>query len=194
MALLIDKIKEKFYIDTSGTKKDLLFLYTKGKEFFLNGKEYIGEYHYEGTTAYVGPEPEIPALKLGPYYSDLTIYRFDTLSTETPKQYTPPVNDYIEPSPGEIKAGKMNRYFVIRTNDKQFNLIEISKDSYGKIGTPGGIDPALYSSIVIPWIITSNKFKLRETYQNNLDMVTLLSKQIPNLKSYILDYTKFSLI
>ena len=103
--------------------KNYIYLYTKGGQFSLDGKEYIGEYHFDGTIAKAGPvppppsQPEAPTLRR--LYNNPDHYTYDSV-----KKFSVPVLLRTDPQPylyapveSAYIVGFDARYFVEKIND-----------------------------------------------------------------------------
>lgn len=168
----------------SAQGKDLTYLYTKGKEFSLDGEEYIGEYHLNGLEVRSGPLETIESYTLYPYYEnkdhftyDIIDKRFNLIKTYIePKPYIPTLNE------AAYQAGNITRYFVRNIVSSKGYPLEIDSNQFKSIGGIGGINPGIYVSVKITWKITksTNPVTLLEVREFN-------KKEIARAKKIIWD-------
>lgn len=168
----------------SAQGKDLTYLYTKGKEFSLDGKEYIGEYHLNGTEVKSGPIETIRSRMLYPYYENKDHFIYDMIDSKfnlvktyaEPKPYIPTLNE------AAYQAGSIERYFVRNIVSSKGYPLEINSSQFKNIGKFGGINPGVYVSVKLTWRITNstNAFTLAEVRTFN-------KKEIVHAKKVIWD-------
>lgn len=162
-------------------KKNLEHLYTKGKEFSIKGKEYIGEYHFNGNIPMTGPYiGYLPSEQLDAYYSSEEIYKYDKLSNSQYNKYIEPVYNPESPTDIDYKNGWYYRYFIFRSNDPS-QIYEINKNQYSEIGQ--SIDSGLYTGFNIKWILNSS-IANETNYKTLLD--ASLKYKVPNLLDIVI--------
>jgi hypothetical protein len=183
----------KSFWETAGQK---LYQYTKGKEYSLNGYEYIGYYHLADGVPFSEFMPSASSRKLYPYKGGMAGMIYDRIKPDYLK-----LDTFIEPyqaplniTAQQYQAGKIIRYFLKKRNE---NIIyEINKEMVGKVGKEGGFDDMLYQLVKLDWMISTNgatnellNFNARSLHSANLEMPGLKDK-IVNLYEYsIVDIT-----
>jgi len=106
------------------------------------------------------------------------------------------ISAYI-PKPNEFdyKRGYIRRFFAQRSNDKTSPIIEISSDSFNRIGRS-----STFRAITLRWRIKGPKkmiFKEDGTVsdkgvlESNRKSIELVSGKIPNLKLYLPNLLQF---
>jgi hypothetical protein len=160
-------------------------LYTKGKEFTVNGKEYIGAYYktyngkiYSGKNPVNGSSQElIPIIKeltnIAPdinskgnllvdintrtYISNPNVTNIDS--------YLIPIQFYPKPTDNDYQKGYIMRYFAKKRNDIGY-VIEINKETYQSIINQDKVyDYVTYQAIDVFWQITG---PLKDDRKNKL--------------------------
>lgn len=140
----------------SAQKNDNNYLYTKGGEYSLNGLNYIGEYHLDGTIPKTGPIIAEDTMELRKPYTNINSYNYDVLRKfkklvtrfQDPKPYLYTPNSQV------YTVGFDTRYFVEKIEDNESYAIEIDQNQYGLIGQPNGIDIGLYPIAIVNWKLT----------------------------------------
>lgn len=175
----------------SSRRKNDIYLYTKGGEYTLNGKNYIGEYHLEGQLVKTGPIQSENSQMLRRYYNIQDHYIYDKVH-----DFNIPVLGYISPKPylyspqdSVYVNGFGSRYFVEKVDDDNSYAIEIDQRQFEQIGKPGGIDGGLYLSAFVKWkftgrredIITHNELEIRRA-----------SIQLPTVAYAVKNYLEFA--
>jgi hypothetical protein len=186
-------IRKKLYYTTGQIRNGL---YTKGKEWmFLDGIEYIGDYHMYTTTNEVFTKSQWikgVSKKLVPYLdlsqSDVNkTFEYDNLKkvdipiiTETLyNKPTPVERDYIN--------GFFTRYFVKRYF--QSIITEVNKDSYSNT------TQEFYVKVELLWKLTG---PLNDTdvemgvYDTNRRLVLLAEKDMVGIRNYVTNYTEYA--
>ena len=194
-------------------------LYTKGREYSIDGVEYIGEYYLQDEQAYTGPQPlkleenlnkrdfdiinnsnkvildpksatiGIPLIK---YYSDQNNYIYDRYSKYALQHnYTNPKQITYKPKDSAYEVGEDTRYFIQKVGNPDNFVIEIDNYQWERIGSINGIDNGLYMSISVLW-------KLIGTYsyiaEYNESVLRRAQKQVPNILYAIRSFTEHAKI
>jgi hypothetical protein len=147
--------KRIYYSDNEITDN----LYTSGLEWMLqeNNNEYIGLYHRYLTGEVFTEATWNPNLsqKLIPYETkDSKTYIYTKLKPDIITKYVNANAIYVNITAEDRKTGYIYRYFIKRYDHKQ--AIETSEADYQK-WLSSDIDPVLYQSVKIKWIITGQK-------------------------------------
>lgn len=182
--------------------KRTTYLYTKGKEYSLDGKEYIGEYHIAGDVARTGPIPDRSAQTLRKYYTDPILYDYDRARNFEARSAVEPNQSVIYPKESDYITGFIKRYFVERSAGYDGYPIEIDRTQYQSYGKVGGLDGASYNLAVITWKLTGperNIYKndmlhAKGIFESNQEEVYKATRIIPTLPSAIRDYLEFARI
>ena len=178
-------------------------LITKGKEWmFKDTTEYIGQYHRYSTdevfseTSYVDGKSKI----LIPYVDVNTInqqneagidftknFEYDAIKNIDIKKSITPNPSQINPTDKDRKRGWMERYFAQKVNDN--NILELTKDDFGNVGTDDGLDKILWEKFKIRWRLIGN---MDDIINTNRQTTLLKSEDYPSLNDYITDFREFS--
>jgi hypothetical protein len=169
------------------------YKYTKGKEFALDGEEYIGEYHYQGKTPYTGPEPLNGAKKLERYHPSKDVLLYIKIA---PKQksfltYVEPTKGLVYPTENNYNSRSMYRFFVQNRLEKEF-IVEIDTDQVSHYSKDNGINPVKYQLLELKWMITRNPKELDKIAFENYKTVREANKEMPGIADYIFSYNEFS--
>lgn len=191
---------EKLPYRSIKTDKPTNYLYTKGGEYSLNGKEYIGEYHISGDVTLTGPVPDALSQKLRKYYSDNMLYEYDRARGFVERVRIEPNQVVFQPTNADYEAGYAFRYFVERSANFEGYPIEIDRDQYVQYGKEGGIDEAAYSLAIINWkligsarnVFRNNELVIKGIFEHNQEEVYKNRLIIPNLETAIKDYLEFA--
>lgn len=172
-------------------KNNNIYLYTKGKEYSLNGIEYIGEYHLDGNIAKVGPVVDPEALPLQRYYANKDHYIYDKQYNFNPKvlQFTLPVYFAYTPIEQAYLIGYDTRFFVEKINDDQSYAIEIDEKQFRNINKKGGIDGGIYAASAVQWQLTGYQKDI--TINNELSLLQA-SVVTPSVQYAVKNYTEFA--
>lgn len=178
------------------------YLYTKGKQYSLDGVEYIGEYHIDGKFTKTGPIPSPQSRILRKYYADPMLYDYDRCRKFPERNRIDPNQIVWAPIETNYVSGFATRYFVERAGKYLGYPIEIDSQQAAEYGKEGGIDEGVYTLIKFPWKLTGAErtiYKDGEVYiegifEHNYRQVVLNSRIIPNLESAIRSYTDFARI
>jgi hypothetical protein len=170
-----------------------IYLYTKGGEYSLDGLDYIGEYHMEGSTAKTGPVMNSNSRVLHRAYRNRDHYTYDKNF-----EFKVRVLDYVEPVPYLYRpaeqaytAGMDARFFVEKYDDNTSYAIEINSQQYEKIGKKGGIDGGLYRYATIQWQLTGRR---EDIISHNELEVYKASSILPTIEYSIKNYLDFARI
>ena len=164
-------------------------LYTSGKEYLLNGKNYVGNYWVNSNgRSYSGKSPqnppnylltrvrkEITAEDVQPpslFIEDKTYYnaKREKFTQIAP---SPPTPSITFPTNGEYETGEFQRYFVRKRNEIKY--VEINKTTYKQYTSRSqSVQWQLYAPIQINWILTG---KRKKVYEINKNIVLLYQKQ-----------------
>jgi hypothetical protein len=186
----------------NSTNKDK-YLYTKGREFSLEGKNYIGEYHLVDGKPGTGPVPDNQSKSLTKFYPDPVVYNYDRI-----KQFNNLVTEFVEPNPIIIKPmdidydlGYIDRFFVEKSINVEKYPTEIDNKQYQKYNTAKNINGGLYLVVILRWKLTGplrdrrdGKGNLieRGIYEHNALEVERGARQIPNISYIIKNYIEFA--
>ena len=131
-------------------------LYTKGREFSLDGKNYIGVYHYKGTVPFTGDLNNQTKKQLTKYYESEEAYRYDRSFNfqKIESTYVLPKQSRIRPNQFDYEAGFLARYFIQDVINLDTLPIEIDSAQASDFGRPGGIDPGKFDLVEINWKLT----------------------------------------
>lgn len=169
--------------------KEQNHLYTKGKQFSINGIEYIGEYHLVNKKPFTGPESSDFSEPLTVYYSNHDHYSYDSLIIGTNKTFVKvfgqPIPFIPNPTSSDYDIGIIERFFVKDQFFKDAYGIEISKQYFDNINSEsvvGSINGARYISVGIQWKISGLRFDL---FEFNKDQILIGSRVINDL-AYVL--------
>jgi hypothetical protein len=179
------------------------YLYTKGREFSLNGENYIGEYHLLNKEPYTEPIHSRTSQKLTKYYDDGDVYLYDKL-----KNFTDLITEYVEPIPYVLRieqldydAGYATRFFVEKAFGTNRYPMEIDYLQSQKYNKPKSINGGLYNLVAINWKLTGplnnvfdKKGMLLELgiYEHNALQVENAAQIIPNISYAIKNYIQFA--
>lgn len=177
--------------------KKTQYLYTKGYEYSLNGKNYIGEYHISGKQAATGPTPGPQAIPLRKYYSNPDLYEYDKARKFAERIRVVPDQWVFKPTDTNYESGYITRFFVERSGLAESYPLEIDFQQAGRYGRDGGIDEGLYSLAKIKWLLvgyerstTIKGIPIEGIYEHNLREVRKAMGIIPKLYEAIKNYTE----
>lgn len=192
-------------------------LTTEGKEWMFNDNtEYIGQYHIY-TTNEVFSEANFvkdKSRKLIPYvdindfldpslgveFDKTKNFLYDTIKTvDVIKSKTPPPA-VISVTEKDFKRGYMERYFASKINDE--NILELTKEQYGKVGQEDGLDKYLWKKFKLRWKVSGPLYdnidvKTRITKESgiidtNLRTIALKAEEYPDIVDILVDLEEFS--
>lgn len=169
------------------------YLYTKGGEYSLDGKNYIGEYHMEGTIAKTGPVASASSQVLQRFYTISEHYTYDKNFN-----FKVPVLGFVEPAPylyrpanQSYSAGVDTRFFVEKSDDDASYAIEVDSQQYKTINKRGGIDGGLYRHATIQWQLVGRRSDIIEHNQLEIQKVVGI---LPSIEYAIRNYLEFARI
>jgi hypothetical protein len=196
-------------------------LYTKGGEFIINGKEYIGAYYktYSGKV-YTGKNPiNGSSQELSPLINNNSLFQGNAKSkggilvdpntkgyinnpnVTDVNLYTIPTQFYPKPTANDYQKGYIMRYFAKKRNDIGY-VIEINKETYLSITKQDKVyDYVTYQAIDVFWQITGplrddrkdKQYKIAGIIDTNKRLVESKDKAFRGLIEFIGDkYDKFA--
>ena len=193
-------------------------LYTKGNEFSINGKSYIGAYYrtyngkvFSGKDPINGSSQELIPIKeldiiseekIGGVVLDSTTSNYiNNPNIKNLNSYLVPIQYYPAPTDNDYQKGYIMRYFAKKRNDIGY-VIEINKETYQSIINQDKVyDYVTYQAIDIFWQITGplkddrkNKlYKVAGIIDTNKRLVEQKDKAFRGLIEFIGDkYDKFA--
>lgn len=157
-------------------------LYTKGNEFSLNGKPYIGAYYktfngkiYAGRNPVIGSSQELQSINNTVSLNSINTNRSTIVLSKETEKYTQnanilnlqsfeiPPQHYPQPTENDYSRGYFMRYFAKKRNQIGY-LIEISKETYLSLLNKDSIyDYVTYEVVDIFWQLTG---PLKDTREN----------------------------
>lgn len=154
--------------------------HTPGKEFTLNGKEYVGWY----ITTFRGDN-----------YSGKALENNSQLLTplQNSNNLSGPlfIEQEVTPTTNEIKSGIWKRYFIQKVRNRK--IIEVNKLRYIEFEKISG-----YRRVSVDWItkgpaknLVINGYTYIGANQQNKENIAKLEKTIPGISSYIKNYSEF---
>lgn len=169
------------------------YFYTKGGEYSLDGKNYIGEYHLRDGRPYTEPIASQTSKPLRRFYDMQDHYIYDKLKQFNVSilNYTDPVPYQFRPAQQHYSIGFVPRFFVEKLNTDDSYAIEIDQKQYDRINRLGGIDGGLYPFAAIEWKLTGRRDQIIEHNQNELRRA---SQKIPTVLYAIKNYLEFATI
>mgnify|MGYP001038299206 CR=1 FL=1 len=177
-------------------------LHTKGGEFVVESTEnsYTGPYFKTSTGDYYsGKNPQdYPVVKLSPTeVTDLnnggdqqttnspeSIWTWDYYGTPLDKSKPPtqPIREFPLPTQNDYNLGKIQRYFLSKTNEPQF--IEVKKEQYQQyVDQDESVSYQLYQPFTFPWVISGDRNEVYNVNKRTLER-TQQQQNIPGFKSY----------
>lgn len=129
--------------------------YTKGKEYSLNGQNYIGEYHISNDKPLSGPIGSDSSQELTEYYASDALYTYDKLYNFQKIEHTfkEPLAIKIVPQETDYELGYYTRYFLQNIVDIYKVPIEINEEERQTYGQPNGLDSNLNVVVPITWTL-----------------------------------------
>ncbi len=179
------------------------YLYTKGFEYSLDGKNYIGEYHLENGRAFTGPIQKDDSVALTKYYKDQNTYTYDKIKQfkNLVRYYNEPRPIIIRPTQVDYNSGYVTRFFF----EKAFNVdkypIEVDSQQYEQYNTRVGANGGLYIREKMRWKLTGPLYNVHDKkgmllemgiYEHNALEVEKISQVIPNVSYVIKNYIEFA--
>lgn len=153
--------------------------HTPGKEYQLDGTEYVGWYVVTfQNIAYTGKELTINSKKLDPFVKSSV-----------------PVDPFFEqevrPLTADKNRGIYNRYLIQKKST--LKIIEVTKEVYGKFA-----NLAHYRRVIVPWIIKGpadnlilNGYPYYGAAHRNKETVFKLESTFPGIINFFKDYSEF---
>lgn len=202
----------------SSRKKARTHLYTKGGEFSLDGKNYVGEYYIEGDLPFTGPTPVYinedvnrigdpdlvnpkiifitpKAAETGKLLRRLYLENYQ-YEYERVKGFSIPILDFIDPIPyiyqpkdSAYSVGEDIRYFVQKRGNDDSYAVEIDSKQWQMIGAYKGIDDGLYAFIGVTWKLVGAYDVIAQ--QNELALFKA-QKLIPSILYSVKSFTEFA--
>lgn len=171
--------------------------YTKGGEFFLDGKNYKGEYHFVDGKIFSGPVNSTNPKELTKYYGSQDLFVYDKLYNfnKIESTFKQPTVKLISPADTDYDLGYYQRYFLQSLIDTRSIPIEIGPDEIDILGTPGGYDNQANDFFSLKWTLTG---PLRTTgnyigiFEKNYKVVLEASAKYPNIVYSIKNFTQFA--
>ena len=202
----------------SSRKKTRTHLYTKGGEFSLNGKNYVGEYYIEVDSSFTGPTPVSINDNINQVGDPDLVNPKITLTTpkatetgellrrvypedyqyeyERVKAFDIPILDFIDPVPylyqpkdSAYSAGEDARYFVQKRGSDDSYAVEIDSKQWQMIGGYKGIDDGLYAFTGVTWKLVGAYDIIAQ--QNELALFKA-QKIIPSILFSVKSFTEFA--
>ena len=164
-------------------------LYTKGGEFSLNGKNYIGEYCVLDEKFYSGKAEDSTGYELTAYYNNSNNYVYDSLYdfNKLEKSLKQPIYAKITPLQSDYDTGYYFRYFLQSIIDKGKVPIEITSAQSETLGQPNGLDNQVNELIRIKWYLTGPNIA-----EKNRVEVSIAANRNPNIIYSIKNYIEFA--
>ncbi len=187
------KAQDTSYSVYSPRKQENIYLYTKGKEYSLNGKEYIGEYHLDNQIPKTGPKPTSNSQKLQRHYVNEDHYTYEKVKkfNVLVAKFVDPIPHRYNPNQAAYDSGFDRRYFVEKINDTESYIIEIDQQQYNDIGKPNGIDPGLFNFVAVDWKLTGRQQDILN--YNEASLAAAISI-IPNIQYGVRNYLEYARI
>lgn len=177
----------------SPRKNNNTYLYTKGGELSLDGKNYIGEYHLDGTIAKTGPIQTDDSKVLHRNYPNPDHYTYEKLF-----KFRVPVMDFVDPVPylytptqQAYSVGFDSRFFVEKIDDDGSYAIEINQIQFTNLGKKYGIDNGLYASGEVNWQLTGRR---DEIISHNEKELSKLTPKLPTILYTVKNYLEYARI
>jgi hypothetical protein len=202
--------------------KIIINLYTKGNEFTVNGKQYVGAYYktfngkvYTGKNPAEGSSKELTPISLtslenlptntrnegGIVLNDSTKQYLINPNIKNLKTYQIPPHYYPKPTDSDYTKGYIMRYFAKKRNDNGY-VIEISKDIYLSLqSNTSEYDYITYQATDLFWQLTgplrdtrvNKQYKTSGIIDTNKRLVEAKDKSFRGLIEYIGEkYEKYS--
>ena len=155
-------------------------IHTSGREFELNGKEYVGWY----VVTY-----------LDRYYTGKTLNENSKeifkLQSDTPFRNNVFVQQVVSPSISERLKGVFKRYLLQKVSSQ--SIIEVNKERYDSFSNTPGI-----KRFTLDWVIkgpaqdiVKGPYRYVGAENKNKETVTKLENTIPGILNFFKDYSEF---
>lgn len=177
--------------------------YTKGKEYSLNGNDYIGEYHFRSGKAFAGPFGTNTPKPLSAYYPDSMNYTYDNLfnfaklesALKQPTRLTA-----VVPTESDYKVGSYQRYFMQSLIDSAKIPVELTKTEFQTAGKPNGLDNRVNAAFSFVWVLTgplrsykdNNGYVVDGLYEKNEKTLLQIAQTYPNIIYTVKNYVEFA--
>lgn len=163
--------------------------YTKGGEFSLNGKNYIGEYYILDEKFYAGKAEDNNGYELTSFYSNNNNYVYDSLYNfdKLEKKLKQPTQAKITPLDSDYDTGYYFRYFLQSIIDRNKVPTEITPTQADTLGMPNGLDNQVNELIRIKWYLTGQGI-----VDKNRMEVSIAANKYPNIVYSIKNYSEFA--
>jgi hypothetical protein len=180
----------------SSRKNNNTYLYTKGREFSLFGQNYIGEYHYDGSTPKTGPIPSDSSQKLTRFYNIKDHYTYDKTFNFNTKvlTFTNPIPYLYRPKDTVYLSGYDSRYFVEKVDDENSYAIEIDQIQYQGMGKQGGIDNGLYLAVTLNWKFTGRREDIIKHNEQELQKASVKLPTVAYAVKSTLEFARITLV
>jgi len=175
--------------------------YTRGDEYQLNGKPYIGAYYktfngkiYTGINPVIGSSQELQAIQNNNININLDNKKGVIILNNKSDQYIKnpniknlqsyqiPPQYYPQPTDSDYAKGYIMRYFAKKRNDIGY-VIEISKDTYLSLqSSTSEYDYITYQAIDLFWQITGPLKDTRENRQYKISGIIDTNKRLVQTK------------
>jgi hypothetical protein len=175
--------------------------YTRGDEYQLNGKPYIGAYYktfngkiYTGINPVIGSSQELQAIQNNNININLDNKKGIIILNNKSDQYIKnpniknlqsyqiPPQYYPQPTDSDYAKGYIMRYFAKKRNDIGY-VIEISKDTYLSLQSKNSeYDYITYQAIDLFWQITGPLKDTRENRQYKISGIIDTNKRLVQTK------------
>lgn len=195
--------------------------YTKGNEFLLDGKPYVGAYYktyngktYTGRNPIVGSSQEIiPILKNnrenypninskgGILLDPNTQQYINNPNIQGLETFLKPIQFYPQPTDADYQKGYIMRYFAKKRNDIGY-VIEIDKETHLSLLNEDSVyDYVTYQTVDVFWQITGplrddrkdKQYKIAGIIDTNKRLVETKDRNFRGLIEYIAgNYDKFA--
>jgi hypothetical protein len=197
-------------------------LYTKGNEFSINGKSYIGAYYktyngkvFSGKDPINGSSQELVLINTPPddayptrisnppgiFYNENTSDYINNPNIKNLNTYLVPIQYYPAPTDNDYQKGYIMRYFAKKRNDIGY-VIEIDKETYQSLLKKDSVyDYITFQSIDLFWQITgplrddrkNKEYKVSGIIDTNKRLVEEKDKNFRGLIEFIGDnYDKYA--
>lgn len=167
------------------------YLYTKGGEFSYEGKNYIGEYHYDSNIPKIGPTHNKNAKTLQRYYANPEHYIYDKAFNFKSKilSYVNPKPYLYKPNEQTYKTGIDSRYFIEKIQNNESYAVEIDLTQFNNINKANGIDGSINTYTSIKWKLTGERSTI--IAYNELE-VYKASAIVPSINYAIKNYLEYA--
>lgn len=164
-------------------------LYTKGGEFSLNGKNYVGEYYTLDGKSYSGKAEDNSGYLLAAFYPNNNNYVYDKLYkfNKLEKNLKQPVQARVTPINSDYDNGYYIRYFLQSLIDADKIPTEITPPEAETLGRANGLDNQVNDLIRIKWYLTGPMIA-----EKNRTEVSIAANKHPNIIYSVKNYVEFA--